>query len=136
MHHEDKAGVNTLLQRLDRLKTLPVRPIVIFITNRIGAIDPAIARRAGVILRFDRPTLKAREAIFASLLREYGFSPADVSRLATESERKELAFTASDLVDKIVVRALQRVVRSGKPLTIDHVVASIRAVEPSPAFNG
>jgi hypothetical protein len=66
MHHEDKAGVNTLPQRLDRLKTLktlPVRPIVIFITNRPGAFDPAIARRAGTVLWIERPTAEAREAI-------------------------------------------------------------------------
>lgn len=111
MHHEDKAGVNTLLQRLDRLKTLPVRPIVIFITNRPEAIDPALARRAGTVLHFERPTLEGREAIFGSMLQEYGFSSADITRLAGESERNEVRFTASDLTDKILVRALQDAVR-------------------------
>lgn len=136
MHHEDKAGVNTLLQRLDRLKTLQVRPVVIFITNRIGAIDPALARRAGAILRFNRPTQKAREAIFGSMLREYGFSPADISRLAKESERSDLAFTASDLADKIVIRALQHAVREQRALTMPDVLAAMQVVQPSPAFVG
>ena len=134
MHHEDKAGVNTLLQRLDRLKTLPVRPIVIFITNRPGAIDPALARRAGTVLHFERPNLAAREAIFGSMLREYGVSAADVARLARETERKDPRFTASDLTDKILVRALQDAVRFNKPLTADIVSDAIRQVQPSPVF--
>lgn len=134
MHHEDKAGVNTLLQRLDRLKTLPVRPIVIFITNRPGAVDPALARRAGTVLRFERPSLDAREAIFRSMLREYEISAPNITRLARETERKEVRFTASDLTDKILVRALQDAVRLGKPLTVDVVSAAISKVEPSPVF--
>lgn len=134
MHHEDKAGVNTLLQRLDRLKTLPVRPIVIFITNRPGAVDPAIARRAGTVLRFERPTAEAREAIFSSMLADYGFSHADIKRLARESERTDVRYTASDLVDKILIRALQETVRSNKPLTVDIVSATMKHVEPSPVF--
>ncbi len=136
MHHEDKAGVNTLLQRLDRLKTLPVRPIVIFITNRPGAIDPALARRAGTVLQFERPTLAGRDAIFGSMLREYDVSAADIARLARESERKGVRFTASDLTDKILVRALQDAVRQDRPLTADIISAAIGKVEPSPVFGG
>ncbi|MDP9025060.1 MAG: ATP-binding protein [Candidatus Eremiobacteraeota bacterium] len=134
MHHEDKAGVNTLLQRLDHLKTLPVRPVVVFITNRAGAVDPAIARRAGTVLRFERPAADAREAIFGSMLTEYGFSRADIKRLAHETERKNPRYTASDLVDKILVRALQEAVRCNKPLTVEFMSATIKDVEPSPAF--
>jgi hypothetical protein len=134
MHHEDKAGVNTLLQRLDHLKMVLVRPTVIFITNRAGALDPAIARRAGSVLHFERPTAAAREAIFSSMVAEYGLSTADVKRLVRETERKGLRYTASDLTDKILVRALQECVRTKKPLTVEVVSGVIARVEPSPAF--
>ena len=116
------------------VKTLPVRPLVIFITNRPGAIDPALARRAGTVLHFERPTLDAREAIFGSMLREHSISAANIARLARESERKDVRFTASDLTDKILVRALQDAVRLGKPLTFELVSEAIRTVEPSPVF--
>jgi|HubBroStandDraft_6_1064221.scaffolds.fasta_scaffold73410_2 AAA+ superfamily predicted ATPase len=134
MHHEDKAGVNTLLQRLDHLKMLEVRPMVLFITNRAGALDPAIARRAATVLHFERPTERAREVIFSSMLVEYGFSVADVKRLVRETERSPLQYTASDLTDKILMRALHECVRTNKPLTVDVVSRVITCVEPSPAF--
>jgi len=134
MHHEDKAGVNTLLQRLDRLKTMRVRPTVIFITNRPGAVDPAIARRAGIVLRFERPLMQARKAIFSAMLSEYHFTSADIERLALQTERSDILYTASDLVDRILVRALQDAVHLNSPLTVDTILATIKHVDPSPVF--
>jgi SpoVK/Ycf46/Vps4 family AAA+-type ATPase len=55
MHHEDKAGLNTLLQRLDNLRLAGLTIAVIFITNRPDALDPAIRRRAALDLFFERP---------------------------------------------------------------------------------
>lgn len=55
MHHEDKAGLNTLLQRIDGLRQSNRRIAVIFITNRPDALDPAIRRRAALRLTFGRP---------------------------------------------------------------------------------
>lgn len=55
MHHEDRAGVNALIQGVDsfRKERLPV--LTILCTNRIDAIDPAVARRAAHIFEFERP---------------------------------------------------------------------------------
>src|SRR5438552_1643693 len=43
-HHEDDAGVNTLIQRIDRLRGRPMA--VIFATNLAQSLDAAILRRA------------------------------------------------------------------------------------------
>jgi AAA+ superfamily predicted ATPase len=40
MHHEDKAGLNTLLQRLDKLRLTRLPIAALFITNRPEALDP------------------------------------------------------------------------------------------------
>ena len=44
-HHEDKSGVNTILQHLDNLKTRGSQIAVLAITNRVGVLDPAVLRR-------------------------------------------------------------------------------------------
>ena len=53
MHHEDKAGMNTLLQRIDNLRMGNRRMAVIFITNRPDAARPggASPRRPAVDIR-------------------------------------------------------------------------------------
>ncbi len=55
MHHEDKAGLNTLLQRLDNLRLTRLPIAALFITNRPDALDPAVRRRAALDLHFERP---------------------------------------------------------------------------------
>src|SRR5262249_13951072 len=60
MHHEDKAGLNTVLQRLDNLRLARLPLAVIFITNRPDALDPAIRRRPPPRLTFQRPHDTAR----------------------------------------------------------------------------
>ncbi len=45
-HHEDKVAVNTLIQKIDDVRRFNGRVLVIFCTNRLEAIDPAILRRA------------------------------------------------------------------------------------------
>ncbi len=50
MHHEDKAGLNTLLQRLDNLRLTRLPIAALFITNRPDALDPAVRYRSQCIL--------------------------------------------------------------------------------------
>ncbi len=134
MHHEDKVAVNTILQRLNNLRSVRPRPVVIFITNRLGDVDPAIARRAGLILRFDRPNAEARKAIFGSVLSDYGFSDQDLNKLTQASNQERPRYTASDIVDKILARALQTALRTDGPLTLELVQATMEDVRSSPEF--
>ena len=42
MHHEDRAGVNALIQGIDHIRNVEIPILVVFCTNRVQAIDPAI----------------------------------------------------------------------------------------------
>ena len=52
MHHEDRAGVNAFIRGIDRLANARIPVAVIMCTNRFGALDPAVRRRAADILFF------------------------------------------------------------------------------------
>ena len=47
MHHEDRAGVNAFIRGIDRISNANLPAAVIMCTNRLGALDPAVRRRAG-----------------------------------------------------------------------------------------
>ena len=63
MHHEDRAGVNAFIRGIDRLGNEKYPAAVIMCTNRLGALDPAVQRRAADILTFARPDAKQRTAV-------------------------------------------------------------------------
>ena len=62
-HHEHKVGVNTIIQKVDDLRRLGGRVLVILCTNRGHVLDPAIVRRAARIERFERPNAAEREKL-------------------------------------------------------------------------
>ena len=62
-HHEDKVAVNTLIQKIDDVRRLGGRLLVILCTNRIAALDAALLRRAALQERFDRPDDSERAAL-------------------------------------------------------------------------
>src|ERR1700689_3272625 len=62
-HHEDKVAVNTIIQKIDDLRRHSGRILVFLCTNRAGALDPAIVRRAGRIEQFERPNDWEREEL-------------------------------------------------------------------------
>ncbi|MBT8342715.1 MAG: AAA family ATPase, partial [Desulfatitalea sp.] len=68
-HHEDKSGVNTILQHLDAIKNDSSKVAVIAITNRVGVIDPALMRRAASIIHFSRPESRQRKQIIGHLFK-------------------------------------------------------------------
>ena len=63
-HHEDKVAVNTIIQKVDDLRRHSGRILVFLCTNRAGALDPAIVRRAARTEEFDRPNDQEREELF------------------------------------------------------------------------
>ena len=63
-HHEDKVAVNTIVQKVDDLRRHSGRILVFLCTNRGGALDPAIVRRAARTEIFERPTDQEREELF------------------------------------------------------------------------
>jgi len=68
MHHEDRAGVNAFVRGVGRIANSRLPAAVIMCTNRLGALDPAVRRRAADILIFERPNAEQRHAALAACL--------------------------------------------------------------------
>ena len=104
MHHEDRAGVNAFIRGIDRLAHAKLPVAAIMCTNRLGALDPAIQRRAADILSFARPDDAQRAAILAPL-RQLGLSELQIAVVvkATGAHREGgYGFTFSDLTQRLL----------------------------------
>jgi AAA+ superfamily predicted ATPase len=74
-------------------------------TNRLGALDPAVKRRAADILLFERPDDTQRRALLTGPLAELGFSSEQIERIvATTGPRRDrtYGFTFSDLTQRLL----------------------------------
>lgn len=137
MHHEDKAGMNTLLQRIDNLRMGNRRMAVIFITNRPDALDAAVHRRAALRLTFNRPNDEVRAAILRQSLPELNLTERNVQELirqtgTTSKKNKGVEFTASDITDRLLPSALREAYSRGRPITADDLIALASEMLPSP----
>jgi SpoVK/Ycf46/Vps4 family AAA+-type ATPase len=135
MHHEDNAGVNTLIQRVDRLRGRPMA--VLFATNLVGSLDPAILRRAAAVYHFDRPSTEQRYHVLWTLLHGLDLSDRELARLAELTGPRgqpgaEHRYTYSDLVQRIVPHAVEQASCAGDRLRFEHLAAACAAVAPSP----
>lgn len=141
MHHEDKAGLNTLLQRIDGLRLGGRRIAVIFITNRPDALDPAIRRRAALRLTFRRPNDEQRTELFRQSVPEIDLTAKHVRDLVAatgaEAEKKYGAmFTWSDITDRLIPAALRDAYSARRPLAVTDILAHSREMEPTPLMHG
>jgi AAA+ superfamily predicted ATPase len=136
MHHEDRAGVNAFIRGIDRIANAALPAAVIMCTNRLGALDPAVKRRAADILLFHRPDDAQRRALLRGPLCELGFSAAQIDQIvsATGSLRgRAYGFTFSDLTQRllpaIVLDAYPS--KSVQPARAAEIAA---AIVPTPPF--
>src|SRR5262249_42567807 len=139
--HEDKAGVNTLLQRLNNLRSTRLPLGALFITNRPEVLDPAIRRRAALTLRFERPNERIRAEILRAAVPELKLSEthlAKLTRLTGEAEGKNrgVPFTASDLTDRLLPSALRAAFAADRALTAEDLVSQAEALSATPPFGG
>jgi SpoVK/Ycf46/Vps4 family AAA+-type ATPase len=136
-HHEDNAGVNTLIQRIDSLRGRPIA--VLFATNLAGSLDPAVLRRAAAVYHFDRPSPEQRAQVFRTVLNGVPLSDpqltllvelTDPRRLLTDA--REHRYTYSDLVQRILPQAVEHASCADQPLAMEHLVAACSATSPTP----
>ena len=109
MHHEDRAGVNALIQGVDHLRGAGVPALVVFCSNRLESIDPAVRRRAVDIVSFRRPNDVQRRAHLERLLGDLRLSEAEWQTLVELTGPKdgcEYGFTYSDIADRLVRNAV------------------------------
>jgi SpoVK/Ycf46/Vps4 family AAA+-type ATPase len=105
MHHEDRAGVNAFIRGIDRIGNGRLPAAVIMCTNRLGALDPAVKRRAADILIFQRPDEAQRHSVLVEPLRQLGFSMPQIDAVvaATGAQNgRTYGFTFSDLTQRLL----------------------------------
>jgi SpoVK/Ycf46/Vps4 family AAA+-type ATPase len=134
MHQEEKAAVNTLIQKIDELRELKGRAIIFMATNRIHFIDEAILRRAAVILIFERPTDAERKELFSKNLGALKLPPEQLqilSDLTSPEQNNNLGHSFSDIMLKILPEAIAMSFPD-RPLTFEILCETIRKIKPSP----
>ena len=134
MHQEEKAAVNTLIQKIDEIRELKGRAIIFMSTNRLRFLDEAIIRRAAVVLEFHRPDKEERKELFLKSLDGIRFSESELDELAdlTGPENNNgLGYSFSDITLKILPEAIA-VSFPDKELTLDILRTIILQIKPSP----
>jgi len=134
-HHEDRAGVNALLKELDRLATEQPRVVALMITNRGGALDPALMRRAASCLQFERPKGSALVVIWSSLLEGLEVQKAERDEIIRRCQR-DVPYTFSDLVHRVGRAAVLRAYREERPVAAQDVLHALGEIQPTPPFRG
>lgn len=131
MHHEDRAGVNAVIRGIDSLCDHRCPAVVIMCTNRLGAIDPAVQRRAAEVLVFTRPNAEQRRAVLRELSC-FGFTDAQIDQLATVGEGQQMSFTYSDLRQ----RYIPNLVLGAAPgrVEFEDALKQLEVLRPTPPF--
>jgi SpoVK/Ycf46/Vps4 family AAA+-type ATPase len=136
MHHEDRAGVNAFIRGIDRIANAKLPAAVIMCTNRLGALDPAVKRRAADILTFGRPNENQRRVVLTASLGQMQFSAQHIDSLVSatgQQNGREYGFTFSDLTQRLVPAIVldaypTQAIQPGRALEI------ARAMVPTPPF--
>lgn len=134
MHQEEKAAVNTLIQKIDEIRELNGRAVLFMSTNRLHFIDEAIVRRSAIILEFKRPTKEERIQLFKQSLDGIDFSAKQLEHLSeiTGPEKNDgLGFSFSDIRLRILPEAIA-VSFPDKELTYEILIETISKIKPSP----
>lgn len=135
MHHEDRAGVDALLAGVDSLAGARVPVLVVLCTNRLGALDPAVMRRAAGIFDFGRPNDDQRRVVLTDALGGLRIGAETIEKLVrlTGPNDSRPGYTFSDLTQRLVPTAMLNAFPN-RPVTDDELVALAADLEPSPVF--
>ncbi|MFD9622113.1 AAA family ATPase [Streptomyces virginiae] len=135
MHHEDRAGVDAFLAGIDSLVGTKIPVIVVLCTNRVGALDPAIMRRAAATFTFTRPEEQQRRTVLAAALDGTGIHAETLDKLVTITGPgpDRPGYTYSDLTQRLVPAAILNAFPD-RPVTDEDLLALAELTQPSPVF--
>ncbi|WP_410659901.1 AAA family ATPase [Amycolatopsis sp. lyj-112] len=135
MHHEDRAGVDAFLAGVDSLAGMRLPVLVVLCTNRPGALDPAVMRRAAATFTFSRPDTEQRRAILADALEGLGLRPDTIEKLVelTGPTGSRAGFTSSDITQRLVPAAVLDAFPDG-PVRDERLLTIAAELTPSPVF--
>jgi AAA+ superfamily predicted ATPase len=136
MHHEDRAGVNAFIRGIDRITNGRLPAAVIMCTNRLGALDPAIKRRAADILIFERPNDVQRRQVLEKPLSALGLSDKSIRsivELTGPQSGRPYGFTFSDLTQRLLP-AIVLDAYPDRPVDPLRAHATVISMIPTPPF--
>ncbi|MBW8241900.1 MAG: AAA family ATPase [Allomuricauda sp.] len=134
MHQEEKAAVNTLIQKIDEIRDLNGRAIIFMSTNRLHFIDEAILRRAAVVLEFERPSFDECKELYSQSLEGLDFTKEQLEELASMSvswEESGLGYSFSDIRLKVLPEAIANSFPDN-PISFSILKKTIQSIKPSP----
>lgn len=137
MHHEDRAGVNALIRRIDRVSAQGRPVLTVLCTNRLEAIDPAVRRRAADEFEFARPDESQRAAVLAAALESAGIDDKQMADLAARTgptNGRAYGYTYSDLRMRLIPAAILAAFPD-RPLTYELVLKVLEKQPPTPPFS-
>ena len=105
MHHEDRVGVNAFIRGIDRIANASLPAAVIMCTNRLGALDPAVRRRAADTLLFSRPNANQRYDLLKLYLQDLSISDQVIRNIVAATGKRsdrQYGFTYSDLTQRLL----------------------------------
>lgn len=136
MHHEDRAGVNALIRGVDELAAERLPIAILMCTNRLGAIDPAVRRRAAVVFEFSRPTRAQRLAVLTEGLRGSGLRDRDLEAMSDatgDTDGRRYRFTYSDLTQRLIP-SLVIDAFPDRPVTGQRALEIVATIQATPPF--
>jgi AAA+ superfamily predicted ATPase len=135
-HHEDRVGVNTIIQKIDDARELHGRLFIILCTNRFQSLDPAVVRRAALIETFARPSAAERHELFVATLVGVEITDADLDALVSATGERDGrgAFTYSDIQTRLIPAAVARAYPD-RALTPTDLLAAAAELESSPRMS-
>ena len=135
MHQEEKAAVNTLIQKIDEIRQVGGRAVVFMCTNRANVIDQAVIRRAALHIEFFRPNKEECLELLTHDLQGIGLTSEELSELASltsgEGQHEDNGYSFSDFRLRFLPEALARAFPN-RALTFDILREAMLAVKPSP----
>jgi AAA+ superfamily predicted ATPase len=136
-HHEDRVGVNTLIQKIDDARRLNGRLLIILCTNRYSALDPAILRRASLVEEFLRPNTEERQQLLTADLEGVKIAPELLQELiaVTGAHDGKPGFTFSDIQTRLLPMAVARAYPENRPLTGEDLLTAASELGPTPAID-
>ncbi|WP_208761462.1 AAA family ATPase [Microbispora hainanensis] len=135
MHHEDRAGVDAFLAGVDSLAGARLPVLVVLCTNRVGALDPAVMRRAAANFTFARPDSEQRRAVLAQALQGISVRADTLDKLVelTGPTVDRPGYTFSDLTQRLIPAAVLQAFPDG-PVRDEHLLTLANELAPSPVF--
>lgn len=136
MHHEDRAGVDAFLEGVDSLAGEQLPVLVVLCTNRLGALDPALRRRAAATFTFGRPTDEQRRSVLTGALEGFGLKDTTIEQLVKLTGERDgrPGFTYSDLTQRLVPSMVMTAFPDG-PVTDDIARGVAEEMHATPQFN-